>query len=106
MGSAFFWSVKPKMKTVYRSSKKKQAKTNLSEQERIDRILDKISASGYDSLTKEEKAVLLKAGKSNTLQIEINEITFSNILGLYQCFVFGVQLMLMGSIPSFLVFPS
>lgn len=54
---------KPKMKTVYRSSKKKQAKTNLSEQERIDRILDKISASGYDSLTKEEKAVLFKAGK-------------------------------------------
>ena len=54
---------KPKMKTVYRSSKKKQAKTNLSEQERIDRILDKISASGYDSLTKEEKAVLFKVGK-------------------------------------------
>lgn len=37
---------------------------NLSlSQEQIDRILDKISASGYDSLTKEEKELLFKASK-------------------------------------------
>ena len=45
---------KPKMKPVYKAAKKTTTKTNLSEQEKIDRILDKISASGYDSLTKEE----------------------------------------------------
>jgi hypothetical protein len=32
-------------------------------QQQIDEILDKISQSGYDSLTKEEKEFLLKAGK-------------------------------------------
>ncbi|MFN3916304.1 MAG: rhomboid family intramembrane serine protease [Flavobacteriales bacterium] len=34
-----------------------------AEQARIDEILDKISAKGYDSLTKEEKEFLFKAGK-------------------------------------------
>ena len=33
-------------------------------QQQIDEILDKISQSGYDSLTKEEKEFLFKAGKS------------------------------------------
>lgn len=40
--------------------------TNLSpseRQQRIDTILDKISRSGYDSLTKEEKDILFKASK-------------------------------------------
>lgn len=40
--------------------------TNLSpseRQQRIDSILDKISRSGYDSLTKEEKDILFKASK-------------------------------------------
>jgi hypothetical protein len=32
-------------------------------QKQIDDILDKISKSGYDSLTKEEKEFLFKAGK-------------------------------------------
>jgi hypothetical protein len=32
-------------------------------QQQIDEILDKISQSGYDSLTKEEKEFLFKAGK-------------------------------------------
>jgi hypothetical protein len=32
-------------------------------QKKIDAILDKISQSGYDSLTKEEKQYLFKAGK-------------------------------------------
>ena len=54
---------KPNMKPVYEAAKKSTTKTNKSEQEKIDRILDKISASGYDSLTKEEKAILFQAGK-------------------------------------------
>ena len=54
---------KPKMQPVYKAAKKTVTKTNLSEQEKIDRILDKISASGYDSLTKEEKTILFQAGK-------------------------------------------
>jgi len=33
-------------------------------QEKIDEILDKISQSGYASLTKEEKEFLFRAGKS------------------------------------------
>ena len=32
-------------------------------QQQIDEILDKISQSGYDCLTKEEKEFLFKAGK-------------------------------------------
>ena len=32
-------------------------------QQQIDEILDKISQSGYDSLSKEEKEFLFKAGK-------------------------------------------
>lgn len=35
------------------------------EQEKIDAILDKISKSGYDSLTKQEKDFLFNAGKNN-----------------------------------------
>jgi len=52
------------LKTVHRS-KNKTTKTNvtLSKQRKIDAILDKISKSGYDSLTKEEKDFLFRAGK-------------------------------------------
>jgi hypothetical protein len=34
-------------------------------QKRIDEILDKINQKGYDSLTKEEKEILMKASKDN-----------------------------------------
>ena len=62
---------KPKspLKTVHKSKKKPYAgrsKTEFDEfnrQKRIDLILDKISKSGYESLTKEEKEFLFKAGK-------------------------------------------
>jgi uncharacterized protein YcgL (UPF0745 family) len=37
-------------------------KKNLN-QEEINRILEKISKSGYDSLTKQEKEILFKMGK-------------------------------------------
>lgn len=53
------------LKTVHRSKTKrstaKPQRTN-TEQQRIDEILDKISASGYDSLSKEEKDILFRAG--------------------------------------------
>lgn len=62
---------KPKstLKTVHRTKKKPFAGHNKDEfnefnnQKKIDLILDKISKSGYESLTKEEKAFLFKTGK-------------------------------------------
>jgi membrane associated rhomboid family serine protease len=53
------------LKTVYRSdpSTKKDAGVEY-DQKRIDTILDKISKSGYETLTKEEKDYLFKAGKN------------------------------------------
>ncbi|MDI9310695.1 MAG: rhomboid family intramembrane serine protease [Limnohabitans sp.] len=58
-------------KKVHKSSKPKTPpQTNTSRivtkdktQQQIDEILDKISQSGYDSLTKEEKEFLFRAGK-------------------------------------------
>ena len=46
-----------------RTKKKSKITDEFSEQKRIDIILDKISKSGYDSLTKSEKEFLFKAGK-------------------------------------------
>ncbi|MFC4723548.1 rhomboid family intramembrane serine protease [Geojedonia litorea] len=57
------------LKKVYKNKSKSFAGHNKNEfneftkQKRIDLILDKISKSGYDSLTKEEKEFLFKAGK-------------------------------------------
>ncbi len=53
----------PKMKVVSKNSAKNS--TDLPRQEEIDRILDKISQSGYDSLNKQEKEVLFRASKNN-----------------------------------------
>ena len=61
----FFTSKKKPLKTVYKSKKtatKKQANTTYKQQ-KINVILDKISKSGYDTLTKEEKDFLFKQGK-------------------------------------------
>ena len=66
---ATLFKSKPQLKTVHKSSKKrfagkdKQEFNQFSKQKRIDLILDKISKSGYESLTKEEKEFLFKAGK-------------------------------------------
>ena len=46
-----------------RSSRRGQRATDKSQQERVDAILDKIRASGYDSLTDEEKEFLFNASK-------------------------------------------
>ena len=56
-----------KLKTVYRAPKNRSAYSSKSKdgvhQSKIDAILDKISKSGYDSLSKEEKDYLFRAGK-------------------------------------------
>lgn len=60
---------KARMKTVYKKKKTSASfsstsvKSKKEKQEKIDAILDKIGKSGYDSLTKQEKDFLFKAGK-------------------------------------------
>lgn len=59
---------KTNLKTVYKSNTKTtkgivKRKQEQPSQKQIDQILDKISKSGYDSLSKKEKALLFKAGK-------------------------------------------
>jgi len=60
---------KAPMKTVYRKQpstpKTKANYDKQSHQKKIDTILDKISKSGYDSLSKAEKDFLFKAGKED-----------------------------------------
>lgn len=64
----FTKSQKRKLKVVHHSTKR-YASTNkqneLSNQEVIDGILDKISADGYESLTSQEKETLFKASKED-----------------------------------------
>lgn len=56
---------KSSLRKVHKSPRKKSGKSHpQSDQAKIDAILDKISKSGYASLTKEEKEYLFKAGKS------------------------------------------
>lgn len=57
---------KAPMKTVYRkdaSGNRMGDYDKMARQKKIDSILDKISKSGYESLSKEEKDFLFKAGK-------------------------------------------
>jgi membrane associated rhomboid family serine protease len=57
------FSTKKKVRVVYRNKSRNDDdynKIRLEQQELIDSILDKISESGYDSLTKEEKEILFK----------------------------------------------
>lgn len=75
--SLFETEKKPRstMRTVYKKSgssgpgaavKRSSVKISKTEkQQKIDAILDKISKSGYDSLTKQEKDFLFDAGKEN-----------------------------------------
>jgi membrane associated rhomboid family serine protease len=66
---AFFkGSKKSPLKTVHKNKSKvggyaKKDFDTFNDQKKIDVILDKISKSGYDSLTAEEKEYLFKAGK-------------------------------------------
>jgi len=52
------------LKTVYKSAKRSQTTSTMANQKKVDEILDKISKSGYETLTKEEKDFLFKSGKS------------------------------------------
>ena len=66
--SSLFKTKKKPLRTVHRSKKKTTKKTvsataKTVDQKQIDSILDKISKSGYDTLTKEEKEFLFKQGK-------------------------------------------
>ena len=63
--SALFNTKKNNLKTVYKSTNKKEdaRKSKGVHQEKIDRILDKIGKSGYDTLTQTEKEFLFKQGK-------------------------------------------
>lgn len=59
------------MRTVYKKTGNSPATPSAAKisktekQQKIDAILDKISKSGYDSLTKQEKDFLFDAGKEN-----------------------------------------
>ncbi|WP_445747155.1 rhomboid family intramembrane serine protease [Polaribacter sp.] len=56
---------KKPLKTVYKSANTKRETTKSDfTQKQIDEILDKISKSGYDTLTKAEKEFLFKQGKN------------------------------------------
>lgn len=61
----FSGSQKTTFKKVHKNTTYTAPKPNPKDksQQQIDEILDKISKSGYDSLTKEEKEFLFKAGK-------------------------------------------
>jgi membrane associated rhomboid family serine protease len=52
------------LKTVYKSGKRKNTnEVSKTKQRKIDDILEKISKSGYESLSKEEKEFLFRSGK-------------------------------------------
>jgi len=64
----YLFSSKRKMKVVYKNPGKTKSDVaynaqKTANQQKIDAILDKISKSGYDSLSKEEKAILFDASK-------------------------------------------
>ena len=55
--------IKKYFKKTKRTKRNIKSTLDFSQQKKIDIILDKISKSGYDSLTKSEKEFLFKAGK-------------------------------------------
>jgi hypothetical protein len=54
----FNFKKKPQMKVVRSTN---QTNASIASEELVDRILDKINKSGFDSLTKDEKEILYKA---------------------------------------------
>lgn len=64
-----YLSAKQPLKTVYKNRQKKYTsstqknRSDFTHQKQIDLILDKISKSGYESLSKQEKDFLFRAGK-------------------------------------------
>ena len=62
-GKLFQSKSKKPLKTVYKTKNSKPSNKTESQQAQIDRILDKISKSGYETLSKEEKDFLFHVGK-------------------------------------------
>jgi len=67
---AIFFKSKPKMRVEYKNQQPPRNdydynKQKIEKQKQIDAILDKISKSGYNSLTKKEKEILFSASKKN-----------------------------------------
>jgi hypothetical protein len=65
-----FSARKKRMKVSYKKSVRDMTdmeynRRKVQKQEEIDRILDKIAKSGYDSLTKKEKETLFKMGEKH-----------------------------------------
>ncbi|MGY8945980.1 MAG: rhomboid family intramembrane serine protease [Flavobacteriales bacterium] len=58
------FSKKKEVNKVYKTKNYKTTPKSSLDQQKIDLILDKISKSGYDSLTKSEKDTLFKAGQN------------------------------------------
>jgi membrane associated rhomboid family serine protease len=54
---------KPKSKMKVASTNREKQATNEPRQDEVDKILDKISKSGYDNLSKQEKEILFRASK-------------------------------------------
>jgi len=70
LGNLFKRREKTPLKTIYKKKTKKNTKSKVdytkeTRQRKIDAILDKISRSGYESLSKAEKDFLFKAGKED-----------------------------------------
>jgi len=63
---SFFSKKQKPLRTVYKSKKRKSniVRNEDINQQKVDVILDKISKSGYNALTKEEKEFLFKQGKN------------------------------------------
>ena len=65
MDSFFGLFKRNKMKVSYKNTKtmddKEYNKSKKTNQEQLDKILEKIAKSGYDSLSKEEKEILFKS---------------------------------------------
>ena len=62
--SFIFKSKKEKpLKTVYKNPQAQKSTKSSDQQQKIDAILDKISKSGYEALSKEEKDFLFTVGK-------------------------------------------
>ena len=59
-----FFKRKATVRKVYRKKTYANTSKESVDQKKIDLILDKISKSGYDSLTKKEKETLFKAGQN------------------------------------------
>ena len=55
---------KPKVRMVHKDEKGRKSSSNKNHQAKVDAILDKISKSGYENLTKEEKEFLFNASKN------------------------------------------